>query len=82
MLHRFGDPAFRDLMEHDAKDLRILLFHFLGQVPGDRFSFAVGVGGQIDCIRPARMRVETRNHLGFPRNSLIFGDEPALHVNA
>src|SRR5579872_5975705 len=41
--------AFGDLVQFDA--LRMVELEQLGEVPGDGFAFAVGVGGQIDVVR-------------------------------
>jgi hypothetical protein len=49
MVDAFGDGVSRDFVESDA--LGALQSAGFGDVPGNRFAFAVGVSGEIDLAR-------------------------------
>ena len=52
MFERIVNCALRDLIEHHAiSRLGWSLWNDLfGEVLADRFAFAIGVGGEIDCV--------------------------------
>src|SRR6266550_299333 len=48
---RLRHGVLGDLVEQDAADAAILAVQLGGDVPRDRFAFAVGVGGDQDAVR-------------------------------
>ena len=68
------DGRLRNLVKQHAKDLPVFSFGGLafrravdlfGDMPGDRFAFAVGVGSQIDLVGSQRFLFNIRQHLCF-----------------
>ncbi len=81
MLERVLHRALGDFVEDDALDVdafqRVALLQNLLHMPGDRFAFAIGIGGEIkmlgafdgfdDVLQPL-----VRLAIHFPRNGKIF----------
>jgi hypothetical protein len=46
LLHRF----FGDLVDQNPMHPAMIFCHLIGDMPGDRLPFAVGIGGEIDML--------------------------------
>jgi hypothetical protein len=79
---RLQDRLFRQIIEKDAPDLRFFGGNFLGDMPGNGFSFPVGIGGQIDKIRLPGRFFQVGHHLLFGFHNLVGGIEIIINIYA
>ena len=77
---RLLDGVLGDLVEQDpvSGDVRLEL---IGNVPGDRFAFPVGVGSQVDGRSALGRLLEIRQRLGLALDGDVLRLEPALHIH-
>ena len=84
-LHRLADRLvdrlLGDLVEEDALDVRVRRAHLLGDVPGDRLPFAIGVGRQQHALRVPRGLHDLRQHLLLAVDDHVLGLEAVLDVD-
>ena len=55
---------------------------FLGEMGGDGFAFAVGIGCEIDGVGAAGKLFEMRDYLLFAGNDLVLGGEIIVDIDA
>ncbi len=76
------DRRFGDLAEGDAAGLLWREVGRLGDVPGDRLTLAVEVGGEVDEVRGACRADDVADLLAPVRHHLVLGLEVVLDVDA
>jgi len=81
VLERFSHRLAGDLVEAHAKDVA-LAPELLGNVPGDRLTLSVGVGGEVDFFLVLRGFFELVDDLLLAVDDLVFGLEVLLDVHA
>ena len=82
MLHRFLHRLLGDLVEHQAVDLFLLRPELFGQMPADRFAFAIGVGRDVDVGRILRRALQLGDHFLARRDRFVHRREIIIDVDA
>ena len=82
MLHRFLHRLLRDLVEHQAVDLFLLRAELFGEVPADRFAFAIGVGRDVDVGGVLRGALQLGNHFLARRQQFVHRRKAFVDVDA
>ena len=80
VLERLEDGVFGDLVQLDP--LRVLELQELGQMPCDRFAFAIRVGRQVDFRGDLRGRLEVLDDVALPLNGEVARHESVQDVDA
>ena len=80
VLERRQRRLFRDLVELDP--LGIGELQELGQVPGDRLAFAIGIGREIDVGRAFDRAAQLLDDVAFALDRQVFRREVVLDVDA
>ena len=80
---RGGDALLRDLVDEDAMEVRVLTLDLFGDVPCDRFTFAIRIGCEEHGLDLARGLTNLREHLLLALDHLVDRFERAvLEVDA
>ena len=70
---RLLDGALGDLVEHHALVATVVATDDLAQVPGDRLSFSIQVGCEIDGVSFLGQTLQLANHLLLAGQNLVVG---------
>ncbi len=81
VVQRFLNRLLRDLVEHQAPDFLLLRAQLFGQMPPDRFAFAVRVGCDVNVGRLFRGALQLRDNLLSCSDWLVGGSEPFVDVD-
>ena len=81
ILHPLGHPRLGDLVEGDPVVIPHVHLKNLGQVPGNRLSLAVGVGGENDAVALSRHGFQLPDQGGLAGNIHIPGLEAVIHIH-
>jgi len=78
LLHCF----FSDLVDQNPMHAAMILCHLIGDMPGDRLSFAVGIGGEIDMLFSSRGFFEIVDHFFLRLDHVEVRREIFLDIDA
>jgi hypothetical protein len=81
MLQRLLHSALGDLIEKHAAHIAALAVEPLRNVPGDRFTLAVGIGREVDVFLALRCLAQFGDDLPFAVNHLVVGREVFLEID-
>src|SRR5208283_5391656 len=84
-LRGIGDRLFyggrRNLVQQHAADLGLGLAQMIGDMPGDRLAFAVGVAGEIDVLLALGGALDLADYLLFALDYDVVGSETVLDIH-
>ena len=75
------DGVLRDFIENDTVDQAGIQAEFIRKMPGNRFPFAVGVGGEIDAVAFFRLGFERFDHVGLVFTDGVGRFEVVFHID-
>ena len=77
-----SDGFLSDFVEENPKEFAIVVGQRFRQVPADGFSFAVGIGGDVDGIDSAGRRLEGPDYLLLAWNQFIGRLESVVQIHS